>query len=244
MTCCGFEIISPDRAIAWCDTESYVDDAPGEHVSKLAVNPFASLLAVGAGLHLLIRAAAMEIAASRGFDHSEIWLPPALKQAARQFGGAEARSCSDSSVTIGLVGFSQRLGRLVGAVVDQAATAPIFTSRFSSPSINEFVDGEDAVIAAVNDQMEIIRRQISTDAGAGAVLMAEINGPTITVRPIFDLARGLPIRRAREFTAAISDRRTVHSADTGNITERGRLAGSMHSAARNFPFTSRGRDDR
>jgi hypothetical protein len=58
MTVLGFQVISPDRAVAWADSEVFTENTPNGHAAKLFVNPLAGTVVVGTGRMAIVFEAA------------------------------------------------------------------------------------------------------------------------------------------------------------------------------------------
>jgi hypothetical protein len=195
VTCTGFNIIDATLAICWGDSELYSDATPSRHRCKIAVNALTLMAGAGTGLVGLLKEGEEAIADSVSFDAALEDLPGRLRQATRALVEHRIAARSSSQVYF-LVGHSHRLGRIVGAVFhEQRDFEPTITPSFSAPSVevDDIVD-EQAVVCAVQAQMLALQKRTPA-AGRGAVVMATITPAAITARPIFDLERGVMLRR-------------------------------------------------
>ena len=198
MTICGFHVISPQRAIVWADTEIYKDGEAVGHVCKLAIGPLTGFAGTGTGSLGMIEAAGAVVSNAPSM-RSALTALYATLAAQREDAGASARSLPDWWA-YALVGFDPRFGRIVGQVLEsQADFAPRPTVAWCVPEIAEpparVVDDHSA-LAFATTQLIALRERMPGATGGGTLVLAELDGARITVRPAFDLATGR--RPARE----------------------------------------------
>jgi len=170
----------------WCDTETYLDGKPAAQASKMAINPYAVCAGTGCGNLLLIREAGAVVTGARSTDDAVAALPAVLRGVA----------CPGGSY--GVVGYSTLLGRLVGWEFSHGANyAARMTISWARPRVDQFdlVDDGDA-LAVAQQQLARVQRDLP-DATGGALIVANIDGDRITVRPAFDLLTGCRPVRAR-----------------------------------------------
>src|SRR5262249_46625276 len=109
-------------------------------------------------------------------------------------------AAASTSHTYFAVGWSHRMGRIVGATFHaERDFEPVFARSFASPLPDLAGDVVDAqsCISVAQEQMLAMQKHTPL-AGAGVVVMAMLTPGSIVARPIFDLASG---RMLRKFSA-------------------------------------------
>jgi hypothetical protein len=197
-TILGGYVDAPDHAWVWCDTEVFSEDKPSGDGLKLAINALAGCVLVGSGRMGPFRDAADALGTYPSFDEAVFELPRAIRRATRVYGAMEiAARAPLRSQFIGLVGFSEKFGRIVAAEFELGSDfrAMVPCREFLSPTIGEPMDiaDEQSVIAVAGQQLEELRRSLPAGTG-GALIVAEIGRDGIRCRPAFDFRTGRVLR--------------------------------------------------
>jgi hypothetical protein len=221
MTCCGFNIIDPEHALVWADTEVFLDDQPDRHACKVGINKLAGVVTVGTGCLALVRAAADALGRYSSFDQASLELPVELRRAEQDFDMEIAARAPLGLQAQAMVGRSGRYGRIVGVIFrGRDNFAPALPARsFLAPEIDDSgeIDGEAAVIAAAQRQLYILQRQIPSATG-GLLVIAEIGPDGVRCRPAFDFVAGRLLRQVPEI---LGGRRQVASVGTTTTAKAG-----------------------
>ena len=198
MTILGFRVASPSCAVAWCDSETYVDDAPGGEICKLAIGALAGIMGAGTGTVDMILDAGEVVQRSPTLEDVVASLPFVLRDAQRQALQTHGARPWASGSAYAVVGRCAHFGRVVGYVFRAADDfAPLLTSRFAYPEIgmaDRMVADEQGVVSAALQQIATLRRTLPAATGR-TLMMAELHGRRVMARPVFDLAtawRSLP----------------------------------------------------
>ncbi|HEX3919177.1 MAG TPA: hypothetical protein VHW60_17710 [Caulobacteraceae bacterium] len=200
MTCLGFQILAPDRAVAWADSEVFVDDEPDGDRCKLFVNPLARFVVVGSGRMAIFTDAVEAMTRYLTFDEAVSELPGALRRSARHYSDTEiaARAPLDSA-TVAVVGSSQQYGRIVGAVLhlhrdfEPLTPQPSYLSPYVAGA-GRLTTDRHGIISIASEQLVELRRFLPLASG-GALVTAEVTREGVRCGPTFDLRQG------REVTA-------------------------------------------
>lgn len=245
MTCVGFVVTGPGRAVAWCDSEVYgPEGAPSGHAVKMAVNPFGAIVGVGTGYVAMLTEAAEAIGRALTFDEAAECLPQRLARASRNFVELHTARSSNMRQCYAVAGFSRRFGRIVGATFDGRddfrANWPCRSFAAPMADIGD-VEDECEVIAAVRTQMQALQRH-NPKAGAGVIVRAEITPRSVTCGPIFDLAQGTLLRRVVDPSEMSAARRSIQQArlvqsDSDHRERRQPAAMELRRSAAGNPFT-------
>lgn len=199
MTCCGFQIISPDRAVAWVDTEVFVDNAPDGHNAKLFVGALAATVAIGTGRMAIVFDAAEVVIRSLSFDDAVAALPGTLRRAVRSYSLTEiAARAPIEGGAVALVGFSRKYGTIIGAVFPHGRDfEPVIPMRsFLSPPLPNgscYAGNRDAVISIAAEQLVELQCDVPLATG-GALVVAEIGRGGVRCGPVFDMRQGRELR--------------------------------------------------
>ncbi len=201
MTCIGFAIAGLRQAVAWCDTETYRGkrSEPSGHACKISINPVAGLVAVSTGTLYLVREVAAVIGLPCSLADVREALPSALRFARQEMPeGSWARQTTEAGACA-VVGYDDALGRVVGYVFngarDFAPSGPLL--QWSSPAIHAVGCDAHSVVAAAQEQLTLLRRSIPAATG-GSLIVAEIDGPRIAVRPLVEMVSGAPIEAMKQ----------------------------------------------
>jgi hypothetical protein len=208
LTCVGFSIISPDRALLWADAETYAQKAVSGTRSKITINVLAGLIATGTGRVSTLIEGAEEISHRLSFEDALQRLPVALRQATRNPAALALAARSPMPFQVyAVVGFHHGYRRLVGATFDSRVDFEAdLTLQFSAPFAPDLVEDAESAIAAATAQMVEIKRDTPAATG-GTLCIAELGPQGISARPVFDLARGIKLRRPFTFGAEGLDAR-------------------------------------
>jgi hypothetical protein len=245
MTVAGFNILPGARqALAWTDSETFIDGEPSSHMSKLAVNPLTTTIAVGTGRAALLVETAILLGKCLTFDEAVARLPGHLLDVASHVERDAAARSSATFHIAALVGFSHKRRHLAGVTFDSRNGFVALPARQWFAPRPPDVDAPDdlhGVVATSQAQLEILRRQ--TPAATGVLVMAEIGPGGISCRPVFDFGRGALLDRPADLSEAGVARRPVQQArpvesvhDRENPDRRqrvlhlGRVAGTLLTA--------------
>lgn len=188
MTCTGFAVrAGGDCAWAWADTEIYASGEPSGHQPKVFVNSPAALVGIGTGRYGLLLALEAAVRDANSFDQAADAAPAAICDTwAALVRWLEPRP-SDAWQRFALVGYSEKLGRLVGVTFGTNRGPATIGTHWSSPTIEPHrVTDEHSVIAAVTEQMLRVQRDIP-GAGAGSITLATVTRSGAKCRTIFEL---------------------------------------------------------
>jgi hypothetical protein len=230
MSILGFEIVAPDRAFAWCDTEVFAGMAPGEpcgHGQKMAANPLAASVLTGTGRMGPFRDAADAFGACLTFDEALRKLPAAMRLGARSYTADEISARAPLvGQLFGMVGFSHSRGSIVGATFDLADDfEPVVPRRrWRSPAgdgHSHVVDLHSAISLAAQ-QLDELRQELVAASG-GALIFAEITPAEIRCGPVFDFISGCLLTRPPLLTLPSG---SPPQGGEGKNTERQRVVGS------------------
>jgi hypothetical protein len=198
MTCIGFEVVSPGRALAWCDSEVFAEDVPTGDRVKLAVNSLAACVIVGTGRWGPFRDVADKLLSYQTFDEAIAALPQVMRRACQDFAALEiAARAPLRSQLFAAVGFSRRYGRIFGGTFNLADDfEPIFPQNsFMSPDIDSgLVLDEHSTISAAHNQLAELQASLPMATG-GALTLAEITPASVRCGPIFDFRAGKMLAR-------------------------------------------------
>lgn len=245
MTVLGFQVISPDRAFAWCDSEVFsgTEGIPTGHALKVAVNALGVFIVAGSGRLGPFRDAADAVVMCQTFDEAIARLPCAMRLACRAYASEEVSARAPlRGQTIAAVGFSHSRRAIVGATFDlQNDFEPVVPRRrFLSPPIDGArVADPHSAISVAQWQLAVLRREFAAATG-GALILAEITPAGINCGPIFDFTTGRLLRRAPDLSdrAAAARGREMRPDQSASAAKPRRPVVAFAPAARLATFSS------
>jgi hypothetical protein len=138
MTILGICVCSPDRALAWADTQTFVNGMAAGRVPKLTINATARIIGAGAGWDSLMERADAAVIRAMSLEEVVEGLPAMLRHASASLASSRRDPESFTSNVFALVGFSMRWCRMVGYVFDaQQYFEPRRVSNFCTPVSHE-----------------------------------------------------------------------------------------------------------
>lgn len=194
MTILGFNLVSPWRAVAWCDSEVYEDREPVGDTCKMAVNALAGTVGIGSGTVGIVRAAGAALGQCTSFDEAAATLPAALCQAKREAIDLRAARPSIDFARYAITGRSDRFGRIMAyRFRAERDFQPELTHSWHSPTVDTgaaIAEDEDGVRCVAQQQIAELNRGDLPNATGGTLLMATIEGARITCWPMFRFRPG------------------------------------------------------
>ena len=210
MTIGGFAVAPGGRsAVAWCDTELFGPQGkPCGSTLKLAVNPLAEVVGVGAGWASMTWEGDAVIWRTRQVETVPRRMANSLRQhLTRQ--AADGKRYGPWLNCYGYVGWSRELSRYVGYNFDASRFfAPERCAGWATPAVEgaELMAAfdDDGLIGIALGQMARLR-QMLPEAGTGFLQVATLTPGRITCRTLFDFQASQRVQRAwREATPSIT----------------------------------------
>lgn len=193
MTIAGINVIDPRRAVIWCDAEIYHNTAPVGIANKMATNPLAGIVGVGAGTMLLLHEAAAVIQRAIDLEDAVAHLPGVLRGVRRAFAETPATRAVAGRGQYAVAGLCDRLGRvLIYAFRAWEEFSPMLVGAWAHPACpyaHVAVDAHGA-IAVAHEQIAAFRAEVPGATG-GRLVVAEINGSAISAR-VLDVFKSAP----------------------------------------------------
>jgi hypothetical protein len=212
VTILGLHLAAPDRALIWCDTETFTRGVPAGHACKLAVNALIPAIAVGAGGSQMIKAARTIFERAPSLGEALDRIPAALKSSAREPGNEDfAPHC-----VYVLAALHPQYGRLVAFIFE----APDFSARSISsiaiPEDDDLVSMHPAdladIVPTAQLQLEELRRTHPAATG-GTLLGAVLTPRGATTCRLTNLAEAYTNEGKDRWEAAASCRQGAPCAD-------------------------------
>jgi hypothetical protein len=191
MTIIGITMPTPEKALVWADTMTFVAGAPHGHVAKLIVNPTARIIGTGCGWGNLQDRLAIAVTLAISLDDLIETLPGKLRRESASIADRRLDPASFIENTCIVVGLSKRFGRLVGYVLEAAAYfEPHLVSNFCAPHSDELAPMAaqtlDDVRGLAQQQIFDLRRSMGF-AISGEVIAAVLTPDGCTTETLLHL---------------------------------------------------------